>query len=34
MAVAAGTGDVLMSRLRECRASTARGAANFLNVKR
>ena len=30
MAVAAGTGDVLMSRLREGRANTARGAAHFL----
>ena len=29
-AVAAGTGDVLMSRLREGRANTARGAAHFL----
>ncbi len=29
-AVAAGTGDVLMSRLREGRAHTARGAAHFL----
>ena len=29
-AVAAGTGDVLMSRLREGRANTARGAARFL----
>ena len=28
-AVAAGTGDVLMSRLREGRANTARGAAHF-----
>ena len=27
---AAGTGDVLMSRLREGRANTARGAAHFL----
>ena len=30
LAVAAGTGDVLMARLREGRANTARGAANFL----
>ena len=30
MAVAAGTGDVLMARLREGRANTARGAAHFL----
>ena len=30
LAVAAGTGDVLMARLREGRASTARGAAHFL----
>ena len=29
-AVAAGTGDVLMTRLREGRANTARGAAHFL----
>ena len=29
-AVAAGTGEVLMSRLREGRANTARGAAHFL----
>ena len=28
MAIAAGTGDVLMSRLREGRANTARGAAH------
>ena len=28
--IAAGTGDVLMSRLREGRANTARGAAHFL----
>ena len=28
--MAAGTGDVLMSRLREGRANTARGAAHFL----
>ena len=28
--LAAGTGDVLMSRLREGRANTARGAAHFL----
>ena len=30
MAVAAGTGDVLMARLREGRANTVRGAAHFL----
>ena len=30
LAVAAGTGDVLMSRLRQGRANTARGAAHFL----
>ena len=30
LAIAAGTGDVLMSRLREGRANTARGAARFL----
>ena len=30
MAIAAGTGDVLMSRLREGRANTARGASHFL----
>ena len=30
LAVAAGTGDVLMARLREGRASTVRGAAHFL----
>ena len=30
LAVAAGTGDVLMARLREGRADTARGAAHFL----
>ena len=30
LAVAAGTGDVLMSRLREGRANTARGAVHFL----
>ena len=30
LAVAAGTGDVLMPRLRQGRANTARGAANFL----
>ena len=30
LAVAAGTGDMLMSRLREGRANTARGAAHFL----
>ena len=28
--MAAGTGDVLMSRLREGRANTVRGAAHFL----
>ena len=28
--MAAGTGDVLMARLREGRANTARGAAHFL----
>ena len=30
MAIAAGTGDVLMARLREGPANTARGAAHFL----
>ena len=30
LAIATGTGDVLMSRLREGRANTARGAAHFL----
>ena len=30
LAIAAGTGDVLHDRLREGRANTARGAANFL----
>ena len=30
LAVAAGTGDVLMARLREGRANTARGASHFL----
>ena len=30
LAIAAGTGDMLMSRLREGRANTARGAAHFL----
>ena len=30
LAVAAGTGEVLMSRLREGRSNTARGAAHFL----
>ena len=30
IAVAAGTGDVLMARLRKSRANTARGAAHFL----
>ena len=29
-AIAAGTGDVLMARLRKGRANTARGAAHFL----
>ena len=33
LAVAAGTGEVLMSRLREGRANTARGAAHFLREK-
>ena len=33
LAVAAGTGDVLMSRLREGRANTARGAAHFLRER-
>ena len=33
-AVAAGTGDVLMARLREGRANTARGAAHFLREHR
>jgi hypothetical protein len=32
LAVAAGTGDVLMARLREGRANTARGAAHFLRA--
>ena len=32
LAVAAGTGDVLMARLREGRANTVRGAAHFLRV--
>ncbi len=31
LAVAAGTGDVLMARLRQGRANTARGAAHFLS---
>ena len=31
LAVAAGTGEVLMARLREGRANTARGAAHFLS---
>lgn len=31
LAIAAGTGDVLMARLREGRANTARGAAHFLS---
>ncbi len=30
LAIAAGTGDVLMARLRKGRANTTRGAANFL----
>ena len=30
LAIAAGTSDVLMARLREGRANTARGAAHFL----
>ena len=30
LAIAAGTGDVLMARLRQGRANTARGAAHFL----
>ena len=30
LAVAAGTGEVLMARLREGRANTVRGAAHFL----
>ena len=30
LAVAAGTGDVLMARLREGRANTAQGSAHFL----
>ena len=30
LAISAGTGDVLMARLREGRANTARGAAHFL----
>ena len=30
LAIAAGTGDVLLARLREGRANTARGAAHFL----
>ena len=30
LAVAAGSGEVLMARLREGRANTARGAAHFL----
>ena len=30
LAIPAGTGEVLMSRLREGRANTARGAAHFL----
>ena len=30
LAIAAGTGEVLMSRLRERRANTARGATHFL----
>ena len=31
LAIAAGTGDVLMARLRKGRANTARGAAHFLH---
>ena len=31
LAVAAGTGDVLMARLRKGPANTARGAAHFLS---
>ena len=31
LAIAAGTGDVLMARLRKGRANTARGAAHFLS---
>ena len=31
LAIAAGTGDVLMARLREGRANTVRGAAHFLH---
>ena len=31
LAVASGTGDVLMARLRQGRANTVRGAANFLS---
>ena len=30
MAISAGTGDVLLARLREGRANTARSAAHFL----
>ena len=33
LAVAAGTGDVLMARLRKGRANTARGAAIFCRWK-
>ena len=33
LAIAAGTGDVQMARLREGRANTARGAAHFLREK-
>ncbi|MBA2701152.1 MAG: transposase, partial [Chloroflexi bacterium] len=31
LSIAAGTADVLMARLREGRANTARGAAHFLH---
>ena len=34
LAIAAGTGDVLMARLREGRANTVRGAAHFLRETR
>ena len=33
LAITAGTGDVLMARLREGRANTARGAAHFLRER-
>jgi hypothetical protein len=33
LAIAAGTGDVLMARLREGRANTARGAVHFLRER-